>query len=68
MAPTARDMWAYVDAVKAYREYEYFGLPYPGTIRDQPAIWRLAVECVRDGANEARAQASAEAAKKSKEN
>lgn len=64
MEPTETDLLAYVYAVRSFRDYEHYGFPYPGTILDQPYLWKLAVSCVRDAINEARAQAAAEAADK----
>lgn len=67
MEPTLFDLRAYNYAVSAFNEYEHYGFPYPGTIRDQPMIWRLAVDCVREGHGAGRAQASSEEAKARKE-
>lgn len=67
MQPTPLDAWAYVYALRSYRDHEHYGFPYPGTIRDQPYLWKLAVDCVRDAINEARAQAAAEAAEKARQ-
>ncbi len=52
---------AYAYAVRAHREYERFGFPEPGTVRDQPMVWKLAVLAVGEASAEGQAQARKEA-------
>jgi hypothetical protein len=68
-APTGFELWAYVHAGEWAAEHSRYGFPYPGTIRDQPVVWRLAVDCHADATTEGRllAEDHAEADRKEKE-
>ena len=65
MEPTDFDIEAYIYALESYRDYEPYGhLPYEGALRDQPWVWKLAVDVVKSAIDAARAQARAEARQK----
>jgi len=66
MDPTIFDLLAHNYAVRSHNDYEHYGFPYPGTVLDQPVVWKLAVDCVREAFDEGRAQASAEASAKAR--
>jgi hypothetical protein len=57
---------SYYHAGRWAAEYDEHGLPYPGTVRDQPQIWRMAVDCVRDARAIGRETAQAVAAANNK--
>lgn len=61
MEPSEFDYWAFIFAVDSYRRFLRYGLPYEGHERDMPVLWRLAVDCMFEAVEAARAQASAEA-------
>ncbi|CAN5197778.1 hypothetical protein BH24ACT19_BH24ACT19_11030 [soil metagenome] len=61
MEPTIFELEAYVYAIESYPDHERYGLPYPGSSKDQPYVWKLALDCVTDAINAARTQAHAEA-------
>jgi hypothetical protein len=59
--PTMLEMWAYLNARRWHEEFERYGFPYPGTVRDQPYVWRLAVDCHKDATAEAQVAADHDA-------
>ncbi len=61
MNPTLFDLQAYIYALEAFRDHGRYGLPYEGGSRDQPYMWKLALDCVEDAIGAARSQARAEA-------
>ena len=61
MNPTLFELEAYIYAVEAHNDHERYGLPYEGGVRDQPWIWKLAVDCVISAQTAAIAAAHAQA-------
>lgn len=61
MEPTSFELEAYVYAIESYRDHERYGLPYLGGSKDQPYVWKLAVDCVTDAVNVVRSEAHAKA-------
>lgn len=59
--PTLYMLNALEYAIRAFHSFEAYGLPREGTVKDQPVIWRLAVDCIRTATTEGLAEASAEA-------
>lgn len=67
--PDEFELLAYVYAVESARDHERYGRPYEGTVRDQPALWKHAVDCYEDatGQGRARAEHDAEADRRARE-
>lgn len=61
--PGLFELLAHEYAVESHAEYEHYGFPYPGTVRDQPHIWRLAVDCARSAWLAGREEASSDRAR-----
>ena len=60
MEPTAFEVYAYIDAAEAFRDFNaYEGkLPYGGGLMDQPYLWKLALDCMISAHREGRARAA----------
>jgi len=59
MKPTAFQVEVYEYTIESYRDHERYGLPYPRGSKDQLYVWKLAVDCVTDAVNQAKAHAEA---------
>lgn len=46
--PTVSELRAYSFAVTAYRDRARYGFPRAGGYLDQPARWKIALDCVED--------------------
>lgn len=61
MDPTVYEMLALEYAIESHNDFERYGLPHEGGLKDQPAVWKMATDCVKDALAAGTAQARVEA-------